>query len=582
MSKKLLRKKLALMLANLKKKRKYYCECEYLESTGTQYIDTGIKIDDTCGYDISWMALNADDRIIIGTKGSDDSRWVLSGDNNPYVNMSWNSVVTSDGLGLNKIQTAKMNYLNDRKRILNDTPLADITTTLSANASTYNVGIFAGYWGSSTVRLYSTCRIYYAKITKGTETIRYFIPVLDWDMTPCMYDKVSGQLFYNQGTGDFVAGRQIHPVEYLERPVDAGTGSSMWINTGLKYFADFEVGVSLRESITNTCLGTSSTERLERNSAAYPQWKFTSAEEGAYASNISIVGYHELKWKDGKIYADGVQLTTKAKTSTASTYPMVLFGIPTSATTANAYHNIIYFCKLWNPTDGTLVRDYIPAIDENGVGYMFDRVSHTIYDNAGTGTFAYPPVELEYLESTGTQYIDTGYIPNTNTYAELNAMYTSLDSTYRTPFSVRAYDGAANSFTIAGATNAANVYAFGSQYWSGDNGCPIAYTNVKYFMSLKAGVAIFNGVTGNAGTTITPTTLTAYMFARNANGTAANFFKGRIYNCLIKESSSIIKDFIPCFKDGSSGMLDKANNMFYTNAGTGTFVAGKIIEPEYE
>ena len=41
MNKKLLRKKLALMLATLKKKRKYYCEVEYLESSGTQYIDTG-------------------------------------------------------------------------------------------------------------------------------------------------------------------------------------------------------------------------------------------------------------------------------------------------------------------------------------------------------------------------------------------------------------------------------------------------------------------------------------------------------------------------------------------------------------
>ena len=39
-----LRKKLALMLANLRKRRAYYTEVEYLESTGTQYIDTGYKM----------------------------------------------------------------------------------------------------------------------------------------------------------------------------------------------------------------------------------------------------------------------------------------------------------------------------------------------------------------------------------------------------------------------------------------------------------------------------------------------------------------------------------------------------------
>ena len=38
--KKLMRKKLALMLSNLKKKRPFYTELEYLESTGTQWIDT--------------------------------------------------------------------------------------------------------------------------------------------------------------------------------------------------------------------------------------------------------------------------------------------------------------------------------------------------------------------------------------------------------------------------------------------------------------------------------------------------------------------------------------------------------------
>lgn len=37
--------------------------------------------------------------------------------------------------------------------------------------------------------------------------LRYdFIPVLDYIGIPCMYDKVSGQFFYNQGTGDFIAG----------------------------------------------------------------------------------------------------------------------------------------------------------------------------------------------------------------------------------------------------------------------------------------------------------------------------------------------------------------------------------------
>ena len=185
-------------------------EVEYLESDGARAIVAGVTVDDTCGYDVKWMALNANDTIILGTKGAGDSRWVLSGNNNPNVNLSWNTSSGSVGLGLNKIQTAQMNYLNDRKRILNDTPLADITQTLSANASTYNVGIFAGYWGASTISLYSTCRIYYAKISKGTELIRDFVPMVK-DGSPCLYDKVGGEYYFGTGTGSFTVGKIVEP-----------------------------------------------------------------------------------------------------------------------------------------------------------------------------------------------------------------------------------------------------------------------------------------------------------------------------------------------------------------------------------
>lgn len=185
-------------------------EVEYLESDGARAIVAGVTVDDTCGYNVKWMALNADDRIILGTKGSGDSRWVLSGINNPNVNLSWNTSYGGIGLGLNKIQTAQMNYLNDRKRILNGIPLADITTPLASAASTYNVGIFGGYWGAATISLYSTCRIYYAKISKGTELIRDFIPMVK-DGSPCLYDKVGGEYYFGIGTGSFTTGKIVEP-----------------------------------------------------------------------------------------------------------------------------------------------------------------------------------------------------------------------------------------------------------------------------------------------------------------------------------------------------------------------------------
>ena len=78
MNKKLLRKKLALMLANLKKKRKYYCEVEYLESSGTQYIDTGFIPTGNTGIDIRFLITGR------GSGGNDSNMIMVGGDSAGY------------------------------------------------------------------------------------------------------------------------------------------------------------------------------------------------------------------------------------------------------------------------------------------------------------------------------------------------------------------------------------------------------------------------------------------------------------------------------------------------------------------
>jgi hypothetical protein len=49
----------------------------------------------------------------------------------------------------------------------------------------------------------SVIRLFTAKITQGATVIHDLVPVLDDTGTPCMYDKVSKQCFYNKGTGSF-------------------------------------------------------------------------------------------------------------------------------------------------------------------------------------------------------------------------------------------------------------------------------------------------------------------------------------------------------------------------------------------
>ena len=52
------------------------------------------------------------------------------------------------------------------------------------------------------------CRIGHTRIWMYDVLVRDFIPVVR-DSVGCMYDKVSKQLFYNQGTGNFIVGPRV-------------------------------------------------------------------------------------------------------------------------------------------------------------------------------------------------------------------------------------------------------------------------------------------------------------------------------------------------------------------------------------
>ena len=48
--------------------------------------------------------------------------------------------------------------------------------------------------------------VYSCSISKNGQNLRSYIPVLDLSGRPAMYDEISGQFFYNQGTGEFTWG----------------------------------------------------------------------------------------------------------------------------------------------------------------------------------------------------------------------------------------------------------------------------------------------------------------------------------------------------------------------------------------
>lgn len=183
----------------------YANEIAFLESTGSQYIDTGIIPTDKHGFRVScYVPQKAgggsyNDRVI-GIHGT--SRWLLSiHDNSNATFFGWNDAYSNLGEYYNTNVVADLNYLNDRTaKINNETKISTLPTLGSISESAF-------LFGNRNTDALFIGRIYSCKITYEDTLVRDFIPV-EYNNIGYMYDKVSGEFFANQGTGKFVLGHR--------------------------------------------------------------------------------------------------------------------------------------------------------------------------------------------------------------------------------------------------------------------------------------------------------------------------------------------------------------------------------------
>ena len=185
--------------------------------------------------------------------------------------------------------------------------------------------------------------------------------------------------------------------------------------------------------------------------------------------------------------------------------------------------------------------------------------------------------EVEYIESTGTQYIDTGVIPNINTKIDIEfetiqkgnfGVIFGGEETYKTN-SFHLYDSSGN-FDIG----------FGSI--PTDFKTSINYnTNIKYtFIMDKNGFNV-NGTTGTFSepTISTNSNIFLFMVKRASSQVIDSNAQKRIYYCKLYDNETLVRNLVPCYRksDNVMGMYDKVSGKFYTNAGTGTFTKGADI-----
>lgn len=236
-----------------------------------------------------------------------------------------------------------------------------------------------------------------------------------------------------------------------------------------------------------------------------------------------------------------------------------------------------YSCQIYD--NGTLVRDFIPCQNASGSVGLWDAVNSVFYGNAGTGTFAAGPVvpeavdeseitELEYIQSSGTQYINTEFFPNQDTRIVLDVLFTNEKEGVL--FGSRTSTTANNfSFLNTGTLKYRADYNTAQAMLS-------ASKSSRFVLDMNKNVLSFDGENIHTFTYAAfQGTYPVYLFVLNNAGSTASMATATLYSCQIYDNGLLESDFIPCKNaDGEVGLYDRVYHEFYRNAGTGEFIAG--------
>jgi len=191
-----------------------------------------------------------------------------------------------------------------------------------------------------------------------------------------------------------------------------------------------------------------------------------------------------------------------------------------------------------------------------------DCLLFNIFGETGKSVLPTGFTALEYIESTGTQYIDTGITVKATTLAEFEYQFVG---------------SAATNYVfgqIAGFGNRVMGYRKTAIWWFRRTDLNLG-DNDKHKVVFDQDGKVYRDGFG------TQQSQTILLFAERNDNSAINKGKVKIYNFKLKEGTtpSIIQNLIPARRnsDGVLGMYDTVSNTFFTNAGTGEFIAGPVV-----
>lgn len=522
-----------------------YTQVKYLESTGTQYINTGLKASNNAGIDIEYSQLAPNSAGIFGCRGGSGTFWLSqqSAGNLYAFEFSGNSgrITFNDGVAYN---TGYHNIIVRQNKIIYD-GVQKATYINSANSS-LDIYLFRTNENGSPYSGACSGRLKYCKLYNGTTLMRDLVPCIrNSDNKPGMYDKVNNVFYTNQGTGEFIYETLNNIYSSETRTVrvsDSGVGGNGWSEANLS-----ETSFSANNNYTSVIYEFTETgfnirpSNIEFLNGSGFQLPFKVIGNREYRLTFNYDGPNVARefW-----YYDqsGAKIGSASFTSdTTITVPAdaiwVVFNFRTAATEDFVHYTNVRFEHKSSPISSVAVSPRLP--DE----YQ----------------------EVEYIEGDGNQFCSQQNL-NIEVSGDLTVCY---------KFAVNEHTDAMYFSTItASGLSAGQAYSLGYTGAASDlyirwNQVQSNETRVDYTIPEVKEVTRTNNVSNVILDYVS-------LFAHGGNYKP---WKGKIYKYWLKINNVYIFNWIPCYRksDKVIGLYDLVSRTFVTNIGTGAFLVGDDI-----
>jgi hypothetical protein len=172
--------------------------------------------------------------------------------------------------------------------------------------------------------------------------------------------------------------------------------------------------------------------------------------------------------------------------------------------------------------------------------------------------------EVEWIESSWTQYINT-WVKGSNTISTELVMRPNMS--YTSEYAVFGDAWSASALFFMEYQWKYRLHNWGN-YWDFAN-----VTNEKTTITTNSSGITINGVSYTLTAGSSYSNKNVWLFGLWDGGNSSKRGRFKVYSFQMSDNNVLIRDFVPCYRiaDTVIWLYDIVNNVFYTNAGSGTF-----------